>query len=158
MTKNGSGSLRVSPSCDTCRSSIASSSALCVLGGARLISSASTTALKIGPGVEAEHLRRAVEDRHAEHVRRQEVARELDARVAQAERGRERVGEGRLADARDVLDQQVAAREEARERELDRAFLADDDARELRERGGEPRRGGHAGRGRADGHGEVGDG
>ena len=49
MTKNGSGSLRVWPSIDTCRSSIASSSALCVLGGARLISSASTTELKIGP-------------------------------------------------------------------------------------------------------------
>ena len=50
MTKKGSGSGRVSPSCDTCRSSIASSSALCVFGGARLISSASTTELKIGPG------------------------------------------------------------------------------------------------------------
>ena len=49
MTKNGSGSGRVCPSSDTCRSSIASSSALCVFGGARLISSARTTELNTGP-------------------------------------------------------------------------------------------------------------
>ena len=50
MTKKGSGSLRVVPSIETWRSSIASSSALCVFGGARLISSASTTELKTAPG------------------------------------------------------------------------------------------------------------
>ena len=65
--------------------------------------------------VEAERLRALVEDRHAEHVGRQQVARELDARVLEAERRRERLGERRLADAGDVLDQQVAAREQARE-------------------------------------------
>ena len=37
-----------------------------------------------------------------------------------------------------VLDQQVAAREQAGERELQRLGLADDDAVELREHGGEP--------------------
>ena len=37
------------PSIETCRSSIASSRALCVFGGARLISSASTIEWKIGP-------------------------------------------------------------------------------------------------------------
>ena len=95
-------------------------------------------------GVEAERARLGVEDRHAEHVGRQEVARELDAGVLEAERGRERLGERRLADAGDVLDQQVAAGEEAREREPQRLALADDDAVELasaRRRGA--RRSGH---------------
>src|SRR5437764_1433443 len=50
MTKKGEGSARVSPSTVTCRSSIASSSALCVLGLARLISSAKSTCAKTGPG------------------------------------------------------------------------------------------------------------
>ena len=41
---------RVTPSTVTCRSAIASSSADCVFGIARLISSTSTTFAKIGPG------------------------------------------------------------------------------------------------------------
>jgi hypothetical protein len=49
-TKNGSGKERVTPSEVTCLSSIASSRALCVFGLARLISSASSTCAKIGPG------------------------------------------------------------------------------------------------------------
>ena len=49
MTKNGSGSGIDWPSSVTCRSSMASSSALCALGEARLISSASTSCAKIGP-------------------------------------------------------------------------------------------------------------
>src|SRR5574343_1249421 len=50
ITKKGVGSARVAPSLDTCRSSIASSSADCVFGEARLISSASSSCVKIGPG------------------------------------------------------------------------------------------------------------
>ena len=50
MTKNGQGRARVSPSTLTCFSSIASSSADCVLGLARLISSASSTCANTGPG------------------------------------------------------------------------------------------------------------
>ena len=49
-TRNGGPSRRVSPSVVTCRSCIASSSAACVFGGARLISSASRRLAKIGPG------------------------------------------------------------------------------------------------------------
>jgi hypothetical protein len=49
ITPKGSGSLLVMPSTVTEPSSIASSNALCVLGLARLISSASTTLAKIGP-------------------------------------------------------------------------------------------------------------
>ena len=47
---NGCGSAIGVPSIVTRASSIASSSAACVLGGVRLISSASTTLALIGPG------------------------------------------------------------------------------------------------------------
>ena len=46
---------------------------------------------------------------------------------------RERVGERGLADARDVLDQQVAARQQAGEAQPDLRVLAEDDAVELGE-------------------------
>ncbi len=49
-TKNGDGSGCRRPPAVTCRSCIASSSAACVFGGVRLISSASTTFAKTGPG------------------------------------------------------------------------------------------------------------
>ena len=94
--------------------------------------------------VEAERLRALVEDRHAEHVGRQQVARELDARVLEAERRRERLRERRLADARNVLDQQVAAGEQAGEREPQRLVLADDDA--ARAAAGRRRAGARSGR------------
>ncbi len=48
-TMNGTGSLRVTPSADTWRSSIASSSADWVFGGVRLISSASRMFVNTGP-------------------------------------------------------------------------------------------------------------
>ncbi len=88
-------------------------------------------------GMKAERARFGVEDRHAEHVGGKEVARELHARVLEAERGRERLGERRLAHAGDVLDQQMAAGEQAREGELQRLALADDDAVELRQHRGQ---------------------
>ena len=49
-TMNGIGSLWLTPSADTWRSSIASSSADCVFGEARLISSARTMLANSGPG------------------------------------------------------------------------------------------------------------
>ena len=50
ITRNGASSARVTPSLVTRRSAIASSSAACVRGGARLISSARTMFAKSGPG------------------------------------------------------------------------------------------------------------
>ena len=50
-TKNGSGRGYVAPPAVTCRSCIASSSAACVLGGVRLISSARIMLAKIGPAM-----------------------------------------------------------------------------------------------------------
>ena len=84
-----------------------------------------------GSGMESKRLRALVEHRYAEHVCRQQVARELNARVLEAEHSREGLRERGLADARNVLDQEVPAREQARERELQRLILADDDLREL---------------------------
>ena len=79
MTMNGVGIGYVTPSIVACRSSMHSSSALCVFGVARLISSARTTWAMIGPGRNSNSVRLLVEDREAGHVRREEVGRELDA-------------------------------------------------------------------------------
>ena len=49
MTRKGSGTLCVSPAIVTCRSCITSSSALCTLAGARLISSARSRCVNTGP-------------------------------------------------------------------------------------------------------------
>ena len=49
ITRNGSGTLWVSPAIVTWRSCITSSSALCTLAGARLISSASSRWVNTGP-------------------------------------------------------------------------------------------------------------
>ena len=117
------------------------------MGGARLISSASTTELKIGPGMEAEGLRALVVDRHAQHVGGQEVARELHAGVLEPERCRQRLGEGGLAHAGDVLDEEMPARQEAGERQAQRVVLADDDAAQLGKHQGQACGGGGAGLG-----------
>lgn len=63
----------------TWRSCIASSSALCTLAGARLISSASTKLEKIGPLMHAELGGARVVDLRTHQVGRQQVGRELDA-------------------------------------------------------------------------------
>ena len=59
ITRNGGSSGCVTPSIVTWRSCIASRSAACVFGGARLISSARRRLVKIGPGPELEVRRRA---------------------------------------------------------------------------------------------------
>jgi hypothetical protein len=51
MTMNGGSRTYVTPSTVTCRSSMHSSSADCVLGDARLISSPTTTFANTGPGL-----------------------------------------------------------------------------------------------------------
>ena len=56
-TKNGDGRTWVSPATVTCCSAIASSSADCVFGVARLISSASSTCVKTGPGTKTKSRR-----------------------------------------------------------------------------------------------------
>ncbi len=114
---------------------MASSSALCVraAGAVDLIGQQQLREHRALP--EFELLRGAVEDRHAEDVGRQQVAGELHALPGEAQHLRQRMGEGGLADAGHVLDQQVAARQQAGEGEPQRAGLAEDDAVE----GGEGR-------------------
>jgi hypothetical protein len=60
--------------------------------------------------------------------------------------------ERRFADARDVLDQQVAPREQAGQRELEGTLLAHDDLRELLHDDGEAMRGRDVVGCGADGH------
>ena len=75
--------------------------------------------------MKAEAARIAIENRHAEDVGGQKIAGELDALKLQAQRDRERVRERGLADTGNVFDQQVAAREHARDGEPDLVFLAE---------------------------------
>ena len=77
--------------------------------------------------VEAELSGLRLEDRDADDVGRQQVARELDALVAEPERRGERVRKRGLADAGNVLDQQVTAREQAGEAQANLLLLAEDD-------------------------------
>ena len=119
----------------TCCSSMASSSALCAFGVARLISSASTSCEKIGPGWNS---KRPLSRSKIETPRMSAGSRSLVNWMrwnVEAQRLRERVRERRLADARNVFDEQVAAREQAGEGELQLAALADDDALERIEHG-----------------------
>jgi hypothetical protein len=77
--------------------------------------------------MEAEARAVTIEDRDADDVGGQQVGCELDALVVEAQQPRERVRERGLADAGHVLDEQVAAGEDACHREPDLAFLAQDD-------------------------------
>ena len=141
ITMNGVPSGYVTVSTVTCRSSMHSSSADCVLGLARLISSPRTMLAKIAPGLELEVALLLVEDVHAGDVGGQEVRRELDAPERTVDRAGDRLREHRLADARHVLDQQVALGDQGDEREADLGVLALDDlldvAFDLTEPGGE---------------------
>ena len=65
-----------------------------------------------------------VVDADAEDVAREQVARELHAAQLAADGLRERARERGLADARHVLDEEVPAREQRDERELDGVVLA----------------------------------
>ena len=129
-TWNGSSSVYVLPCTVTRCSCIASSSAACVLGGVRLISSASTMLAKIGPGVNTRCRRPVVrivlDDVGARDVARHQVRRELDARELEIEHLRDGVDQQRLGEARHADDQAVAAGEQRQQHELDHVLLADD--------------------------------
>ena len=102
-----------SPSTVTRPSSITSSSADCVLGEARLISSASTMVWKIGPGWNSKVVLVLVVDRDAGDVGGQQVGGELDPRVAAPDGVGQRPGQHRLAGAGHVLQQDVPLGEQA---------------------------------------------
>ena len=124
----GRGSGCVTPSTVICRSSIASSSADWVFGVARLISSASTNWPMIGPGRNSNSPVRWLIHRDAGDVARQQVGRELDALEGAADRARDGLRQDRLADARHVLDQDMALAQHGDQREAHGIVLADDHA------------------------------
>ena len=128
MTMKGAGSGREMPSTVTCRSCIASSSALCVFAGARLISSAKRSCAKMGPATKVNAFALPVEDVRAGDVARHQVRRELDALEARTRDGREHARDQRLAEARRAFDEHVTLREEADEDAVDELVLPDDDA------------------------------
>ena len=116
------------PSTVTWPSAMASSSADCVFGEARLISSPSTMLAKTGPGRNSNASVAAVPHGDADDVGGQQVGGELDAAErrsrpsaasALARRG--------LADAGHVLEQEVALGDEAEQRQVDDVGLALDD-------------------------------
>ena len=125
-TRNGGPSRRVSPSVVTCRSCIASSSAACVFGGARLISSASRRLAKIGPGRNSKSASRWLkidEPVTSDGIRSgvnwmREKSSEVDLR--------ERARHQRLRQPGVVLDQHVPVGEQPEQQQLERVALADD--------------------------------
>ena len=109
---------------------MASSSADCVFGGVRLISSASTMLPKIGPWHErpAAVARGGVflDDVRAGDVRGHQVRRELDALELEAQRLRDGADHQRLRRAGQAGDQAMAA-DEQRDQNLIQHFLLSDD-------------------------------
>ena len=84
-------------------------------GDARFTSSTSTTLAKIGTGAELPLAGAGSVHRRAGDVGRQQVGGALHPPEAAADRGRQRLGEQRLAGARHTLDQEVPAGEQGDE-------------------------------------------
>ena len=112
-----------------------SSSADCTLAGARLISSASRKLQNTGPSSVSNPPVSGPVDPRADEVGRHEVRGELQA----LERASQHVGDGldgeRLGEARDALEQHVAAGEQRDDHALEHRLLADDHALDLEQRG-----------------------
>jgi hypothetical protein len=108
---------------------MASSSADCVLGGVRLISSASRMFEKIGPGHEGPGAASGggifLNDVGAGDVGRHQIGRELDALEHQAERLRQRAHQQRLGRSRQTGDQTVAAHKQRDHHLFDDLVLSD---------------------------------
>ena len=112
---NGRGRECEWPSIVTWLSFMASSSADCVLGVVRLISSASKKVGEDGARLKLEFFGLLVVNRHAQHtIARQHVASELQAMKAAGDGSRERLRQRRFAHARNIFDQQVTARQQRR--------------------------------------------
>ena len=114
---------------------MASSSAACVFGGVRLISSASRMCAKIGPFTNRSDAtaRLFVEHLGAGDVGRHQVGRELDALEREIQDLRERLDEQRLGQSRHAGDQAMAAGEDRDQHLIDHLVLADDDLADLGE-------------------------
>ena len=119
----------------TLRSCIACSSAACVFGGVRLISSASMRLAKIGPcrnlsrrWTRAGSPSASISCSTSVPVMSagKKIGRELHASERQIERLRERRDEQRLGEPRHAYEQRVPARRERHQHRLDHALLPHD--------------------------------
>ena len=113
------------PSTETWPSSIASSSADCVLGGVRLISSASSRLVKTGPSRNDELAAAAVDHHRAGDVAGHQVRRELHPTGLHRQGGRQAAHEQRLGDARHALHEHMAAAQERDQQAGHGGVLAD---------------------------------
>ena len=64
-------------------------------------------------------------DINAQHIGRQQIAGELDALEIHAQQARKQMRQGGLADTRQILDEQMAARQEAGQRQTDLGRFAE---------------------------------
>ena len=126
-TMKGRSSGRVTPSAVTWRSCMASSRADWVRGVARLISSASTTWLMIGPGRNSNSWALLVEPAQAGHIGGQQVRGELDAAEGAAQRSCQRARQGGFAGAGHIFQQNMSLAQHGRQQQLDHFIFADDD-------------------------------
>ncbi len=124
MTKNGSGKGMVWPSSETWPSFIASSSADWVRGTRAVDFVREKDVREDRPLAQDELAAALIVDADAKDIAGQEVARELHSAELAAEGFGQGAREGSLADAGDVLDEQVPARQEGDEGELHRIVLA----------------------------------
>ncbi len=109
----------------TCRSSIASSSADCVLGrGAIDLVGQHDVGLN-GAGLIDEFARTLIVNAHARHVAGQHIGRKLDAAKLAPDRLGQRLGEHGFAHAGHVFNEQVALTQQTDDGEFERGLLAD---------------------------------
>jgi len=81
-----------------------------------------------GAGAIFELLRLLVEEADAGHVAGQQVRRELDAAEGRPQRNRHRLGQGGLAGAGHILQQDMPLAQDGRENQVDDVLFAHDDA------------------------------
>ncbi len=79
-----------------------------------------------------------IPDRHPEHVRRQHVGGQLDARERAIEAARQAGGEHGLADAGHIFNEHVAAREQTDQQLVDRLLMAEVTGLDVRAKTFEP--------------------
>ena len=83
------------------------------------------------PLMKDQRLRLRFQRRKTDHIGRQQIGRELNTAEIQPKRGSERLGKRRLARPRQILQQQMPAREQTRCRQRNHLFLADNNRTQL---------------------------
>ena len=114
-----------------------SSSAACVRGGMRLISSTSKQIGENRAGVKGEGIGSGLEDRGAQNVGGHQVGRALHALEAEAEQPADRFHDESFGDSRHAFKQRVALREHGDKHFADHLALPGDHAPQLRARVGQ---------------------